>query len=98
MSFALATSTQNATGATPPEFTEAMWLILQQEKPEDYVIATGKAHTVRDFARLAFAELDLNYEDYVVVNPKFYRPAKVEILLGDASKAKKELGWKKRPA
>ena len=79
-----------------PEFTEAMWLILQQEKPEDYVIATGKAHTVRDFARLAFAELDLNYEDYVVVDPKFYRPAEVEILLGDASKAKKELGWENK--
>lgn len=79
-----------------PEFTHAMWLILQQEKPEDYVIATGKAHTVRDFARLAFSELDLNYEDYVVVDPKFYRPAEVEILLGDASKAKKELGWENK--
>ncbi len=79
-----------------PEFTHAMWLILQQDKPEDYVIATGKAHTVRDFARLAFAELDLNYEDYVVVDPKFYRPAEVEILLGDASKAKKELGWENK--
>ena len=75
------------------EYVEAMWLMLQQDTPDDFVIASGVAHSVRDFAQAAFSALDLNYEDYVVVDPKFYRPAEVEILLGDASKARKQLNW-----
>jgi GDPmannose 4,6-dehydratase len=71
-----------------------MWLMLQQEEPEDYVIATGEQHSVREFAELAFAHLGLDYRDHVVVDPQFQRPADVETLLGDASKARKKLGWK----
>lgn len=75
------------------EYVEAMWLILQQEQPKDYVIATGETHSVRDFVRLAFEHVGLNYEDYVVVDPQFYRPAEVELLLGDPARAKQDLGW-----
>ncbi len=75
------------------DYVRAMWLMLQQETPEDYVVATGEAHSVREFVDLAFSEVGLNYEDYVVVDPKFFRPAEVNFLLGDASKAKEELGW-----
>jgi len=75
------------------EYVEAMWRILQQDEPNDYVIATGETHSVRDFARVAFEHVGLNYEDYVVVDPAFYRPAEVELLLGDPSRAKAELGW-----
>ncbi|MCZ7557127.1 MAG: GDP-mannose 4,6-dehydratase [Bacteroidia bacterium] len=75
------------------EYAEAMWLILQQEHPKDYVIATGETHSVRDFCRVAFEHVGLNYEDYVVIDPLFYRPAEVEILLGDPSRAKTELAW-----
>jgi GDPmannose 4,6-dehydratase len=76
------------------EYVKAMWLMLQQDEPEDYVIATGEQHTVREFAELAFAHLGLNYRDHVVVDAQFQRPADVETLLGDASKARKKLGWK----
>ncbi len=76
------------------EYVEAMWLILQQVNPQDYVIATGVTNSVRDFVQLAFSHVGLNYEDYVVVDPQFYRPAEVELLLGDPSKAAAELGWK----
>jgi len=76
------------------EYVRAMWLMLQQEEPEDYVIATGEQHSVREFAELAFAHLGLDYHDHVVVDPQFQRPADVETLLGDASKARKKLGWK----
>ncbi|RXE55916.1 GDP-D-mannose dehydratase [Methanoculleus taiwanensis] len=76
------------------DYVKAMWLILQQETPDDYVIATGEAHSVREFVDLAFSEAGLNYEDYVVVDPKFFRPAEVNFLLGDASKAQEKLGWK----
>jgi len=75
------------------EYVRAMWLMLQQDEPEDYVIATGEQHTVREFAELAFAHLGLDYRDHVVVDPQFLRPADVETLLGDASKARKKLGW-----
>jgi GDPmannose 4,6-dehydratase len=75
------------------DYIRAMWLMLQQEKPDDFVIATGRTHKVREFARLAFEAVDLNYEDYVVVDPSFYRPAEVEHLVGDPSKAKRVLGW-----
>src|SRR3989338_2235343 len=78
------------------DYVEAMWLMLQQAKPEDYVIATGEAHSVKDFAKLAFSFVGLNWEDYVVVDETFYRPAEVTCLQGDYSKAKKELGWRPR--
>jgi len=78
------------------EYVLAMWLMLQQDEPEDYVIATGEQHSVREFAELAFAHLGLDYRDHVVVDPQFQRPADVETLLGDASKARKKLGWKYR--
>jgi GDPmannose 4,6-dehydratase len=75
------------------EYVRAMWLMLQQGEPEDYVIATGEQHSVREFAELAFSHLGLDYRDHVVVDPQFQRPADVETLLGDASKARKKLGW-----
>ena len=91
------------------DYVEAMWMMLQQEKPKDYVIATGETHTVRNFVENAAKELDINLtwkgeginekgynkngEKIIQINPEFYRPAEVQLLLGDASKAKKELGW-----
>lgn len=75
------------------DYVEAMWLMLQQEKADDYVIATGLTTSVRDMCKIAFSHVGLNYEDYVVIDPKFYRPAEVDILLGDPSKAKEKLGW-----
>lgn len=76
------------------DYVKAMWLMLQKETPEDYVIATGQAHSVRDFCKAAFDYVNLDYEKYVEVDPKFYRPAEVDLLLGDASKAHKNLNWK----
>jgi GDPmannose 4,6-dehydratase len=70
-----------------------MWLILQQDKPKDYVIATGVTHSVREFVQRAFEHVGLDYEDYTVVDPQFYRPAEVELLLGDPTRAKSDLGW-----
>lgn len=95
------------------DYVEAMWLMLQQEKADDYVISTGETHTVREFVTLAFKAADMELEWYesgskeyailkgtdkvvVRVNPKFYRPAEVELLIGDCSKAEKELGWKRK--
>ncbi len=75
------------------DYVQAMWLMLQQETPEDYVVATGEQHTVREFADAAFSHVGLNYQNHVVVDPQFLRPAEVEILLGDATMAKKKLGW-----
>lgn len=75
------------------DYVEAMWMMLQQDKPEDFVIATGRTTTVRDMCRIAFDHVGLNYEDYVVIDPKYFRPAEVDILLGDPSKAKRKLGW-----
>lgn len=75
------------------DYVRAMWLMLQQNEPDDYVIATGVAHTVREFADKAFACVDLKYQDYVKTDQAFYRPAEVDLLLGDCSKAKKKLGW-----
>lgn len=75
------------------DYVECMWLMLQQEKPDDYVIATGEMHTVREFAKKAFEVVGLNYEDYVVTDPKFLRPAEVDLLLGNPSKAQEKLGW-----
>ena len=75
------------------DYVRAMWLMLQQDSPDDYVIATGRTHAVRDFVRLAFAAVDLDWEAYVVVDPRYYRPADVDLLVGDASKARAVLGW-----
>ncbi len=75
------------------DFVEAMWLMLQQEKPDDFVIATGETHSVREFAEKVFAKLDLDYQKYVAVDPRYFRPTEVDVLLGDSSKAKKILGW-----
>lgn len=76
------------------DYVEAMWLMLQQPKPDDYVIATGETHTVRELVEVAFSHVGLNWEDYVQIDPKFIRPAEVDLLIGDPSKAKKVLGWK----
>jgi GDPmannose 4,6-dehydratase len=75
------------------DYVEAMWLMLQQDKPKDYVVATGETHTVREFCEIAFKRVGLDYKDYVKINPKFYRPAEVDILLGDSSETKKLLNW-----
>lgn len=75
------------------DYVEAMWKMLQQPNPDDYVIATGEMHSVQEFAEVAFNEVGLNWEDYVVVDEKFIRPAEVEQLCGDATKAKMELDW-----
>ncbi len=75
------------------DYVEAMWLMLQSEKPDDYVVATGQKHTVRQFAQLAFERVNLDWEKHVVVDPKFYRPADVNTLCGDATKARQKLGW-----
>ena len=76
-----------------PDYVEAMWLMLQQDVPDDYVIATGETHSVREFCELAFACVGLDYRKYVVTDPQLYRPAEVDLLIGDASKAKENLGW-----
>lgn len=75
------------------DYVEAMWLMLQQAAPDDYVVATGRTTTVRDMCKISFEYVGLNYEDYLVIDPKFYRPAEVEILLGNPAKAKEHLGW-----
>ena len=75
------------------DYVKAMWLMLQHETPEDYVISTGETHTVREMCQIAFAHVGLDWEKHVVVDPAFYRPAEVHTLLGDYSKAKSKLGW-----
>ena len=75
------------------DYVEAMWMMVQQDKPDDFVIGTGVTSRVGDFVDLAFAEVGLDPQDYVVIDPKFYRPAEVDILLADPAKANKELGW-----
>jgi len=75
------------------DYVRAMWLMLQQDTPDDYVIATGRTTSIREFCRMAFAHAGLNYEDHVVVNPKFLRPAEVDVLHGDPTKARQALGW-----
>ena len=76
-----------------PEFCEAMWLILQQKEPDDYVIATGETHSVQEFVEEAFSYLGLNWQDYVQIDPQYFRPTEVDLLIGDTSKAKERLGW-----
>ncbi|WP_442784120.1 GDP-mannose 4,6-dehydratase [Collimonas fungivorans] len=78
------------------DYVEAMWLMLQQERADDYVIATGVTTSVREMCRIAFSHLDLNYEDYLVIDPQLFRPAEVDVLLGNPAKAHDKLGWKPR--
>jgi GDPmannose 4,6-dehydratase len=75
------------------DYVEAMWLMLQQEKSDDYVIATGETHSVREFAEKVFEKLELDYKKYVDIDKKYFRPSEVDVLLGDASRARKALGW-----
>jgi len=75
------------------DYVEAMWLMLQQERPDDYVIATGETYSVREFAERVFAKLNLDYQQYVAIDPRYFRPTEVDVLLGDASRARKELNW-----
>jgi GDPmannose 4,6-dehydratase len=75
------------------EYVRAMWLMLQQPEPDDYVIATGETHSVREFVELAFSHVGLDYKDYVAADPTLFRPAEVNLLLGDCSKAQTKLGW-----
>lgn len=79
-----------------PDFVEAMWLMLQQERPEDFVIATGEAHSVREFLEEACSYLDLDWREYVEIDPRYFRPTEVEYLLGDAARARRVLGWQPR--
>jgi GDPmannose 4,6-dehydratase len=76
------------------EYVRAMWLMLQEAQPDDYVIATGQTHTVREFLEIAFSHVDLDYRDYVVIDPQLYRPAEVHLLLGDCGKATQKFGWR----
>jgi GDPmannose 4,6-dehydratase len=76
-----------------PDYVRAMWLMLQQDQPDDYVIATGETHSVREFCQEAFGHLGLDWEKYVIIDPKLYRPAEVDLLVGDYGKAKRVLGW-----
>jgi len=78
------------------DFVEAMWLMLQQDEPEDYVISTNEAHSVQELVEVAFDHAGLNWKDYVVIDPKFVRPAEVDLLLGDSTKARKKLKWQPR--
>jgi GDPmannose 4,6-dehydratase len=75
------------------DYVKAMWLMLQQDKPEDFVIATGETHTVREFVELAFDRVGLDWKKFVKIDKNFYRPAEVNILIGDYAKARKRLGW-----
>ncbi|MBN2754699.1 MAG: GDP-mannose 4,6-dehydratase [Candidatus Goldbacteria bacterium] len=75
------------------DYVEAMWLMLQQDKPEDYVIATGETHSVKEFLQEAFSYAGLDWNKYVEIDPRYFRPAEVDLLIGDATKAKEKLGW-----
>ena len=78
------------------DYVEAMWLMLQQDEPQDFVIATGETHSVRELVDVAFAHVGLDPEDHIEIDPRFLRPAEVEHLIGDASKAREQLGWEPR--
>jgi len=75
------------------DYVKAMWLMLQQDNPDDFVIATGETHSVREFAEKVFSELDLDYQQHVEIDPRYFRPTEVDVLLGDASKARRVLNW-----
>ncbi|MFT7622328.1 MAG: GDPmannose 4,6-dehydratase, partial [Myxococcota bacterium] len=76
-----------------PDYVEAMWRMLQTDEPDDFVIATGETHTVREFVQKSFAHLGMDWEPYVEIDPRYFRPTEVELLLGDPTKAKEKLGW-----
>ena len=76
------------------DYVRAMWLMLQHETPDDYVVATGEAHSVRELLELAFSLLDLDYRDFIDFDPRYTRPSEVDVLLGESSKAQRVLGWK----
>ncbi|HMJ25922.1 MAG TPA: GDP-mannose 4,6-dehydratase, partial [Pyrinomonadaceae bacterium] len=76
------------------DYVEAMWMIMNAEEPDDYVVATGETHSVREFLEKTFGYLDLDWEKYVEIDPRYFRPAEVDLLLGDASKMREKLGWK----
>ena len=76
-----------------PDYVRAMWMMLQQDEPDDYVISTGETHSVQEFAEIAFAHVGLDYRDYVVQDERFMRPAEVDLLIGDPTKAREKLGW-----
>lgn len=78
------------------DYVDAMWLMLQQDEPDDFVICTGRTHSVREFCQIAFGHVGLEWQDHVVVDEQFMRPAEVDLLVGDASKARDKLGWKPR--
>jgi GDPmannose 4,6-dehydratase len=78
------------------DYVEAMWLMLQQDKPDDYIVATGETHSVREFLEVAFESLGMDYHDFVEFDPRYTRPSEVDVLLGDATKAREVLGWKPR--
>jgi len=78
------------------DYVEAMWLMLQQDKPDNYVIGTAETHSVHEFCEIAFGCVGLNYQDYVIQDPRFYRPAEVDLLVSDPSKARKILGWQQK--
>ncbi|MFM7075975.1 MAG: GDP-mannose 4,6-dehydratase, partial [Planctomycetaceae bacterium] len=78
------------------DYVEAMWLMLRQDTPDDYVVSTDETHTVREFCEKAFARLDLDYRNFVEIDPRYFRPAEVDLLLGCSAKARRVLGWKPR--
>jgi GDPmannose 4,6-dehydratase len=78
------------------DYVEAMWLMLQQDEPDDYVVSTDETHSVREFCELVFGRLDLDYRDFVEIDPRYFRPAEVELLLGSSAKARRQLGWTPR--
>ena len=78
------------------DYVEAMWLMLQQEEPDDYVVSTDETYSVREFCEKAFARLDLDYRDFVEIDPRYFRPAEVDLLLGSSEKARARLDWKPR--
>jgi GDPmannose 4,6-dehydratase len=78
------------------DYVEAMWLMLQQDKPDDFVISTNETHSVKEFVELAFARADLDWQKYVKIDERFHRPAEVDLLIGSYDKAKKQLGWAPR--
>ncbi len=79
-----------------PDYVEAMWRMLQQDTPDDYVVATGETHSVREFTEMAFSLAGLHYQDYVVTDPQLYRPAEVDLLIGNPAKARERLGWESK--
>jgi GDPmannose 4,6-dehydratase len=81
-----------------PEYVEAMWLMLQQEKPEDFVIGTGETHSVQEFVQETFAYAGLDWQRYVKIDPRYFRPTETEVLIADASKARQKLGWEPKIA